>query len=1303
MVKRILKSKIMPWVSLLTGLLVTFFILLLLVIHTDFFALFTGRMFSNYLFRGTRYSLRMERISGNPLKGLNVEGLTVRYSSEDFSFDVIRVEKISLRYDILSFIKRERHLDEIVVTSPHLWIKPDTLGTLILPMPKGGEIGGFPNLTVDRFAIEDGQVIIQGDSTADVLQDVSLNGSLRLQRQETIVSIAMGSGKNRGREITLRGMNGQIRWVRDSELINGDVVEKNRLLLDDCKVVLGESSLEIGGVVNLENLSLHLKLQAEPLEVEEVVRAVAYETSHFGEIQGTFLVRGRPDSLHVIGGINGIFSGYAFSEFAIDLTWTGRRVEFNSYEGLCNGAFVRGKGLYAAGDPEILDLDLDAEAVDLSASFVPGREMPETDLTGHVLLTYYPLDGSARFSLDLERGGHFVGFPFENGSIDGRYGSDTLYLDRIELGYPTHTVSSNGWISDNGAMRFFFDLSCAREDTIFPYFNIEDYRSDLVLNGIWEGTFDAWDIRANGSALHFDYGNIFVPSGKVNFIIRKNDDYEVYFDLNGDSCHVAVWDFASPVFSIEYLDGVTHIKRLHLAREGFDAEMIGEIAADGDVTSIHLGEISILSLDEQWTSGGEFTVLIDDSTYRFVDLQLHSREGALYLDGTYNRASGRVDGKARFERLGMVLLNRAGLLSTPIDGDAEGFIDCHGEKNDPDVHVHIRALEGSFDTIPFDTCYFDVRYTDGMYTIDSLAVASRTGFLNLEGSIWGAHIDELYSDLRGSLRRSEVDMNLRCRDLTLSPILRPLGLGPFTGGSFTGDISCTDSLVHPELKIDGSIRDLSVNSFRIPSLDLTASIGKEQATFAGTIDVLSGEYGTFSGTIPMRASYWFYGIDRIGSISVQMTIPEGDISSITEMTDYFAEAHGRFAVGFLVAGTVENPKIIGGVDLLDAGFRIAGMEENFSNVRATVKIEDTLITITEMNGREGKEGSFSCNGWMTLRGWKPRQYSVKAYLDDFLIASIPDILSIVSGELSIGSRIESGRTIPVLGGNIEVKRAEVYYDLGELASREPSSTMAPPSWYAAVDLEVPGNTWLKTPDANVELQGRITLYHDQRGMYLRGRLNLIRGWYTIYNNKFRVRSGTLDFVHAGGFRPVVDIEAETRDPEGRKIFLNLTWTQDDVEPRLVLTHEDPGYSQTDIWKMLGGGFLGSAGGSGTSWDALSTAQSLAANYIERLLNSQMEGITIELESTGGTGTTDGTLGEKETMIAVGKYLSEGLYVKFKQGLSISTARQIEVEYRISDLFLLRSEIIRHSEKVLQAKSRRSTDEINVDIKLRWEF
>lgn len=132
--------------------------------------------------------------------------------------------------------------------------------------------------------------------------------------------------------------------------------------------------------------------------------------------------------------------------------------------------------------------------------------------------------------------------------------------------------------------------------------------------------------------------------------------------------------------------------------------------------------------------------------------------------------------------------------------------------------------------------------------------------------------------------------------------------------------------------------------------------------------------------------------------------------------------------------------------------------------------------------------------------------------------------------------------------------------------------------------------------------------------------------------------------------------------------MTILWDEDDPQPRLSLHHEDSGYSETDIWKMLGGGIVGSRDGNKDEWDALGTAQNLAANYFENVLNSQMEGFTVSLEQNTQSLNSHSTAGEKETMLAVGKYLSQGLYVKYKQGLTVFTERNFEVEYRISDSF-----------------------------------
>jgi autotransporter translocation and assembly factor TamB len=852
-------------------------------------------------------------------------------------------------------------------------------------------------------------------------------------------------------------------------------------------------------------------------------------------------------------------------------------------------------------------------------------------------------------------------------------------------------------------MRFFIDLACKRDDILFPYFGIEEYRADLDVNGIIEGSFESWDLRASGRSSGFKYRNFHVLEGEIKLAVIKDAGYQVFLDLQGDSCDFEQVGFSDLSFALEFADGITNIKELKLARPEFSLETRAEISSGVDYIAVDIGEVYVDAFEERWTGSGAFTVLFGDTDIVFNDIQFHSRLGALYIDGALNRQRYSFDGRVSFERLALDIANRAGILSMPLDGTARGSITCEGALRDPDLNFDLFVEHGSLDTVSIDSLRMNAAYSDGRFSFDSLAIDAPTGRVRVTGGISGLRLEDVYRRGGQALGGAVSDLGLECSGLLLTPILSIQARNRFSGGTFSGTVTITDSLVHPNVRLRGRLADLTVGSFRVPAADLLMDVAGNAIDLDGTIYIAPGHEGSFRGRIPLRPIEWLYELDMDRAISMELALEKGDFANVTELTDLIAEAKGGFYAIFNITGTPRHPKLLGEFNLSGAGFRLAGMEEKYDDVDAIVLLEDTMVVVKKFKGKEGRNGSFKCTGWISLKGWKPNRYHIEVDVEDALIASIPDILVIISGTLSVDSRIDGDRTIPVLTGSLVSKQAELFYDIGDFNGAGEKGTLAPPSWTAAVEIEVPGNAWLKTPDASVELQGDIVLYHDQRGTYLRGELDLVRGWYNVYNNKFRVRSGKLAFVHAESFRPVVDIEAETRDPEGRKIYLFLAWHQDDIEPRLSLQHEDPGYSETDIWKMLGGGIVGSSNGQGTNWDALSTAQSLAANYIERMLNSQMEGVTIELERTRAGGSTGGSFEEGETMIAIGKYLSEGLYVKYKQGLSISTARQIEVEYRISRLFLLRSEIIRYSEKVLQGKSGRSSDEINLDFKLRWEF
>ena len=1294
--KRILRSKIMPWISLGIALLLTVIIVALLVLRTDFFAGNAGRMFSRYLFRGTDFSLSIGRIYGNPLGSLTATDLRVRYNGRDYAFDILRIEEVHLDYGVRSLLSEVPRFDRIVLDRPHVWIKPDSSGANIIPHT-GGEGGAFPSIEVDLFRVTGGQMIYQGESWADAIRKIDMEGSLEVEPDVATVDLTSASAEDLRRGLRILDAQGSIGYDRMPE--GGESGGgTGRIVLEELRMKLEKSSMTIDGSIDPVAPAVDLGVDVYPLHIRELARVAGLETDHTGELKGSLRIGGTPDSLEIGAILNGVVSGYALDDIVAEGRWIEPVFEFGRFRGLLNGAAIDGNGFIGLEPRTVLDLNLDTEGLDLSEGFAGSESLPETDINGNVKLTWYPDSEDLRFMLDLEKG-HIRRLPFEESTLEGSWSPDSLIFESVALVSDTHEILSHGSIAGD-RLRIFLDLACAREDTLFPYLGIEQYRTDLELNAFLTGTIENWELRGSGDVRDFEYGGALVPKGEIKIAVRKLDTYEVLFDLSGDSCHVDPLAFSGIDLSLEYWKDVTTVKRLHLTGNGVDAEIRGEVRSGGERTSMIISETRIEALEEVWLGGGEPVLTFEEEELLFEDIQLHSRLGAIYVDCRIDRRDRKIDGDLRFDRMGLSLCNCAGLIETPLLGRGRGRIEVSGDLDDPDVDIDMSLSESWFDTLAVDSLYLKAGYSDSEYGIHELDIDSPIGGVRMEGNVRGVPVAAMLDDWRGGIGSLVADLRASCEDLSLAPFLRFSERIPFDSGKFTGGVTITDSLVHPSAEMEGSITDLSREGLVLPGFEFDADLGGDVVRLGGSVEIAEGHRGEFRGTVPLRRNRWFYSIDDSGRIYIELFVPPGDLAEIPEITDLVAEAGGSYSAGLKIEGTVEDPVILGDLTLKDARFRLSGMEEKFRNVNANILLQDTLITISALEGREGQEGGFRVSGRIGLRGWRPEDYDIDIELDKFLIASIPDVLAIVSGELHLGDAETGGEAVPELTGNIEVNRAEVFYEMDRFDMENGTGRVASPSWIAEIDLEVPGDAWIRTPDANIEMQGQVTLHHDGRGTYLRGRLDLVRGWYNIYGNKFRVRSGSLEFVHAGSLRPVVDIEAETLDPEGRKIFLTLVWLQDDVEPRVALVHEDPGYSETDIWKMLGGGIPDGEGG---GWDAVGTAQGFAANYIESLLNSQMEGITIELETAAAAdGGADG-INDMETMVAVGKYLSEGLYVKYKQGLSISSARHIEVEYRISRLFIIRSQMIKYSEKVLQGKSRRSTDEYNVDLKLRWEF
>jgi len=211
----------------------------------------------------------------------------------------------------------------------------------------------------------------------------------------------------------------------------------------------------------------------------------------------------------------------------------------------------------------------------------------------------------------------------------------------------------------------------------------------------------------------------------------------------------------------------------------------------------------------------------------------------------------------------------------------------------------------------------------------------------------------------------------------------------------------------------------------------------------------------------------------------------------------------------------------------------------------------------------------------------------------------------------------------------------------------------------------------------------------------------------VFGNKFEISDGTFDFSASETLRPSMQINAFTRaglvqkagytqslaqsDNESGSIVLALSWPYDQKEPRIHLSTDPPmGYSESDLWNMLGRGTVSGAG--------------LTTNALERAINAQIAGdINVNVGQRAYNNTDPGGKAEQVTTVGVSKYLWQDIYLEYQRDLSTQSQQEVNVEYRLGKRFRIRSQLIYNSRRQTGAQAQKGTDEYNLDLKYRFEF
>jgi translocation and assembly module TamB len=250
-------------------------------------------------------------------------------------------------------------------------------------------------------------------------------------------------------------------------------------------------------------------------------------------------------------------------------------------------------------------------------------------------------------------------------------------------------------------------------------------------------------------------------------------------------------------------------------------------------------------------------------------------------------------------------------------------------------------------------------------------------------------------------------------------------------------------------------------------------------------------------------------------------------------------------------------------------------------------------------------------------------------------------------------------------------------------------------------LYFPRNTWIRSEDANIEIQGELALVKEAGpDISLFGSFAALRGQYQLLGNRFQIERGELVFHGEPEPNPEVDIEAvyEFQDASGdsrekHQFRVNVTGTLN--TPQFQFSLDGQVAEQQDILAILLFGQPKSSLTPGqqvvTSKEGLDErARGLVTGQVLKALSGKLgEGLRLDVvQIESGKDLTD-------SKVRIGKYVTEDVFVSVSQDFGGEGNQKVELEYELpKKLFFLNL--------LLQASmERKGSTGVDVIWKIEW--
>jgi translocation and assembly module TamB len=206
-----------------------------------------------------------------------------------------------------------------------------------------------------------------------------------------------------------------------------------------------------------------------------------------------------------------------------------------------------------------------------------------------------------------------------------------------------------------------------------------------------------------------------------------------------------------------------------------------------------------------------------------------------------------------------------------------------------------------------------------------------------------------------------------------------------------------------------------------------------------------------------------------------------------------------------------------------------------------------------------------------------------------------------------------------------------------------------------IQLTVPKDAWLRRSDANIELEGWMTVWKKPaEETHLAGDIRGVRGWYAFQGKKFTLEEADVRFS-GQGFDPVLDVVAIH---EAGEYLVRLRVGGTMTKPTLTLASE-PALDQADVLAVLLFGAPANRLSGEQSAGLREQALGIAGGYVASELRQSVANALGVDDLQFDTGTT----GLADAKVSVGKYVAKDIFVSLAHRFGAQGGEEVRVEYR----------------------------------------